>query len=337
MIEREPTFFGERVKKLNQEERIAGRLLMHQLRERGGTLRLAAKRIRNELCYVFNGERRKRDLLHVRSRAPDRFELAHQRMGRSDFVVPVSADQHQVLHACCSEQILEQIERRRVEPLQVVEEERQRMFQPREHADEPPEHQLKTPSRVLGKEIRNRRLVSDDQLQFRDEVDHEPSVRAERLEKRGAPGRQVGLALRQKATGEALESLSERRIGDVALVLIELARCKQASRRNEHLVQLVYDGGFSNARISCNEHQLPSAALDDAVEGGEQLLDLALSPVEFLGNQKPVWPVLLAQRERVDPALGLPLSQAAAKISLQAGCSLIPVLSGLGEQLHDNF
>ena len=28
VIEREPPFFGERVKKLNQEKRIAGRLLM---------------------------------------------------------------------------------------------------------------------------------------------------------------------------------------------------------------------------------------------------------------------------------------------------------------------
>src|SRR6185369_16552651 len=116
---------------------------------------------------------------------------------------------------------------------------------------------------------------------------------AERLEKRGAPGRQVGLALHQKAPGEALECLSERRIGDVALVLIELARCKQASRWNEHPVQLVYDGGFSNAGISGNEHQLRSAALDDAVERGEQLLDLAVSPVEFLGNQKPVWLIML--------------------------------------------
>ena len=77
--------------------------------------------------------------------------------------------------------------------------------------------------------------------------------------------------------------------------------------------------------------------LHDAVEGGEQVLDLALSPVEFLGNQKPVWPVLLAQRECVDPPLSFPFGQAAAKISLQARCGLIPVLSGLGEQLHDNF
>src|SRR5712671_5280562 len=45
MIEREPTFFDERVKKLNQEERIAGRLFLHKLGKRGGALRLAAKRI----------------------------------------------------------------------------------------------------------------------------------------------------------------------------------------------------------------------------------------------------------------------------------------------------
>ena len=66
-------------------------------------------------------------------------------MGRSDFVVSVSADQHQVLHARWIQQILEEIERRRVEPLQVVEEERQRMLRPREHPDEPPEDELKTP------------------------------------------------------------------------------------------------------------------------------------------------------------------------------------------------
>src|SRR5438093_11733606 len=124
------------------------------------------------------------------------------------------------------------------------------MFQPREHADEPPEHQLKTPSRVLGKEIRNRRLVSDDQLQFRDEIDHEPSVRAEHLEKRGAPGRQVGLALRQKAPGEALESLSERRIGDVAFVLVELPGCEKATRRNKWFMEFIDDGGLADPGLA---------------------------------------------------------------------------------------
>ena len=83
MIEGEQALFGERGKKLNGEERIASRLLVHQLRQRRGALRLAAKRIRNQLPEVFTGERRKHDLLHVRSRVADRFELAHQRMGGS--------------------------------------------------------------------------------------------------------------------------------------------------------------------------------------------------------------------------------------------------------------
>ena len=65
----------------------------------------------------------------------------------------------QVPHIRLGQQILEQIERRRVEPLQVVEEQRQRMLRPGEDADEPPEHQLEAPLRVLWRKLRNRRLV----------------------------------------------------------------------------------------------------------------------------------------------------------------------------------
>ena len=178
MIEGQQPLFGERRDELNGEKRIAGRLLVHQLRQRGGALRFAVKRIRNQPSQVFTGEGRKHDLLHYRSRFADRFELAHQRMGGIDLVVPIGADQQQVLHIRLGQQILEQIERCRVEPLQIVEEQRQRMFRPGEYADESPEHQLKTTLCVLRRKLRNRRLFTDDELQFGDEVDHEPSVRA---------------------------------------------------------------------------------------------------------------------------------------------------------------
>ena len=56
-----------------------------------------------------------------------------------DLVVAIGADQQEVLQIRPGQQILQEIERRRVEPLQVVEEERQRMFRPGEDADEPPE------------------------------------------------------------------------------------------------------------------------------------------------------------------------------------------------------
>ena len=55
MIEGEQPLFGERVKKLNHEERIAGGLLVHQLRERRGALRLAAEARRQSAARRVHG------------------------------------------------------------------------------------------------------------------------------------------------------------------------------------------------------------------------------------------------------------------------------------------
>ena len=151
-----------------------------------------------------------------------------------------------------------------------------------------------------------------------------------------APARQLGLALAEKRPDQALKGLRQRRIGDVALVLVELAGGEQAARRHQHLVQLIDDRGLADAGIARDQHQLRRAAADDAVEGGEQGLDLALSPVELLGDQEPVGRVVFAEREVVDAALGLPFGQAAPQIALQAGGGLVALLGGLGEQLHDD-
>ena len=142
---------------------------------------------------------------HLAAGGPDGVELAHQRMGGGDFVVAIGADQHEVLQIRPGQQILQQIERRRVEPLQVVEEERQRMLRPGEHADEPPKHQLETPLRVLRRKLRDRRLVSDDELQLGDEVDHEPAVRAQRLQQGVAPAAQLGCRSCRAAAGRGSE------------------------------------------------------------------------------------------------------------------------------------
>ena len=140
----------------------------------------------------------------------------------------------------------------------------------------------------------------------------------ERLEKRVAPGRELGVALAEKRPHKALKSLHQGRIGDVALVLVELAGREQPARRNKRLVQLIDDRGFADAGIAGDQHQLRRAALDDAVEGGEQGLDLARSPIEFLGDHEPVGRVVSAEREVVDAALSLPLGQAAPEVALDA-------------------
>jgi hypothetical protein len=63
-----------------------------------------------------------------------------------------------------------------------------------------------------------------------------------------------------------LEGLRQGRIGDVTLVLVELARGKKTARRNKHLVELIHNGGFADSRITGNEHQLRCAASYDAVK-----------------------------------------------------------------------
>lgn len=67
----------------------------------------------------------------------------------TDFVVAVGSDQQHVSHVRIGNQALQQLQRRRVHPLQIVEKQRQRMLRRREGAEETPEHQLEKASRLL--------------------------------------------------------------------------------------------------------------------------------------------------------------------------------------------
>src|SRR5215510_5156748 len=145
-------------------------------------------------------------------------------MSGVDLVVTVSTDQEQMLYVLLGQQIFQYVERRCVEPLQIIEKYCQRMLWPREHTDKTAEYELKTPLRVLGWKFGDRSRLSRDELQLRDQIDHELGVRSQRLTKGIAPGCQLGFALREKAPNKALEGLCKCGIRDVALVLIELPR-----------------------------------------------------------------------------------------------------------------
>src|SRR6516162_423433 len=159
VIKGEHSFIGERGNELNGEERIATRLLVHQLRERRAAFRLAAKGVRNQLPEMLSAERPKRDLLYPSAGGLDRVELAHERMRWSDFIVAVGADEKKIAKLGPAQQVFQQVERRRVEPLQIIEKERQRMFRPREGADELPKYHLEAPLRVLWRKLGDRRRL----------------------------------------------------------------------------------------------------------------------------------------------------------------------------------
>ena len=263
--------------------------------------------IGDEPTHIAEPERRQHDLLHRRSRFPNSFELAPERMRGIDLVVAVGADQQQVLHVRLRQPILKQIEGAGIEPLQIVQEQRQRMVRLGEDAEEAPEDQLEPALRLLRRQFWNRRLFADDELQFGNEVNHELAVRAESRQQGVAPGRQLAIALRQKSPDQALKSLCECRIWDVALELVELAGREQTARRHQHLVQLTDDGRLADAGIAGDQNQLRHAARDHAAEGGEQNVDFRLSPIQLLGDEEPVGCVVGAGWKGVDATLSLPL------------------------------
>src|SRR5262249_17874500 len=158
--------------------------------------------------------------------------LAHERMSCSDFVVAVGTDEEKIAELGPAQQVVEQIEGRGVEPLQVVEEKCERMFRPSEHPDELAKHQLEAPLRVLRWQLGDRRRFADNELHLGNEIDDQSCVRSQCVLQGVAPGRKVCFALAEEWPGQILKSLCQRRVGNVAFVLIELAGREYTARRD---------------------------------------------------------------------------------------------------------
>src|ERR1700730_18650687 len=210
------------------------------------------------------------------------------------------------------------------------------MLRPSEHAEEPPESHLKAVLRVLRRELGNRRLFADNKLDLRDKIDHQLAVRTYRLPQGVSPVVNLLIALAKDLPDQILESLRQRRVGDVPLVLVELASGKETTGWDQHLVQLVDDRRLADAGIAGNQHEFRRAVHDDPLEGGNEHVDLAFPSVELLRNPQSTRCVVCTQGERFDVAVRLPGCQPPPKISLKAGGGLVTLLGGLGEELYDD-
>ena len=226
--------------------------------------------------------------MHPRIGGADRLERPQQRVPGADLVVPVGPDQQQMAHLGIRDHGLEEVERRGIQPLQIVEKQRERVLFPREHAEEAPENHLEAVLRVLWRQVRDRPLFADHELQLGNEVHHELTVVAQRLAQRVPPPAELRIALRQKRSDKALKGLGKRSVRDVAFVLVELAGREEPARRDERLVQLVDDRGLADPGIAGHEHQLGRARRHDTVERREQGVDLPLPAVQPLRHQQSV-------------------------------------------------
>src|SRR5216684_3351624 len=131
----------------------------------------------DELADIVESKRRQHDLLDSRSGIADRIESPQKRMGRTDLVVPVGSNQKQMPHFRARNQMLEEVERCCIQPLQIIEEQRERVLWAGEHPEEPPKHHLESVLCVLRRQVRDWWLFPDYELQLGNEVDDELTIR----------------------------------------------------------------------------------------------------------------------------------------------------------------
>ncbi|MNS97849.1 hypothetical protein D3C72_1321980 [compost metagenome] len=336
VVEGQQVLLHQRLQELDHEERVAGGLVLHQLCQRRDARPFAMERLGKQLLDVGAAQRRQLDVIDLDPGVADGQQLAGQRMGGIDLVVPVGAHQHQVAQVGTDQHILDQVERGGVQPLEVIEEQRQRVLRLGKHADKAPEHQQKALLGLLRLQVRHRFRLADDQLQLGNQVRHQPGVGLQRLQQRTAPARQLRVGLAEQRAHQALERLHQCRVRDIALVLVELAGGEQPARRHQHPVQLVDHRGLADARVAGHQHQFRRAGADDAGEGREHGVDLLLAPVQLLGDHQAVARAVLVERKVLDAALALPVFQAAPQVVLDPGGGLVALLGGLGQQFHDD-
>ncbi|MNI20103.1 hypothetical protein D3C73_735620 [compost metagenome] len=159
--------------------------------------RFVMQRIGNQPLDVRFGQRCQGDFVDAPAAIADGVQLARQGMAVVNLVAAVGAYQQQVLHVGTGQQIFQQVERCRIDPLQIIQKQRQRMPSPGEHADESPEHQQETALRLLRFQGLHGRRVTDDELQFRNQVGHQPRFGVQGVLQCIAPLRQLGVVLAQ--------------------------------------------------------------------------------------------------------------------------------------------
>src|SRR5260370_25729915 len=98
--------------------------------------------IRDQPSDIFDPQRFEHDLLDRRSGSANRLQSPEKRVRKSDLVISVGTNQKEVPHLRMRHQVLEDVERRCINSLQVVEEQRERVLLPCEYAEQAPEYHL---------------------------------------------------------------------------------------------------------------------------------------------------------------------------------------------------
>ncbi len=123
LLEAEQALRVERAQELPHEERVALGPIEHHAGQRLDVVAGRGERVREQRDHVGEGERPQLELAERRACLLDLAERDAERVGRVDLVVAEGAQEEQVAALRIGGQDLEQLERGRIGPLQIVQEE----------------------------------------------------------------------------------------------------------------------------------------------------------------------------------------------------------------------
>ena len=103
------------------------------------------------------------------------------------FIIAVGADDEKMTGVDVLREPHQKFGGRLVEPLQVVEEQHQRMLGTCDRGEEAGQHSFEQALALLRRQLRQRRLIADHQGEVRDQIDHQLAVLAHRVLQRDAP------------------------------------------------------------------------------------------------------------------------------------------------------
>ncbi len=250
-------------------------------------------------------------------------------MSLADLVVAVRERDEEVPGLIAIGEGAQELQRGQVRPLQVVEEEDERVTEPREDAEEAPDHVVEATLGQVRADLRRPRALAEELLQLGDHVEEDLRVEPERVFHARAERGDTRGALEDELPHELPERLHDWLVRDVALELVELARQEIAARERDRAVQLAHQRRLPDAGVAGDQDELAPPA-GDALEGAFEQAHVGVAAEEPLGDREPRRGVARAQGER-GPAL---LER--AQIVEQAERALVALLRRLREQLpHD--
>jgi hypothetical protein len=179
-VEAEQPVALERPQELADEERVGVRLVADHVGERLDARAVRVQGLGDDRRHRRGQKRRQRELERLDPRLAQRAEGGGERVCGVDLVVAVSADHAQVACIHIGEQAVEQVERRRVGPLQVVEEDDERCVLARKDGQDAPDQERQAVLRLARADRGRLWLRSYQELEVRAEVGDDPPALTER-------------------------------------------------------------------------------------------------------------------------------------------------------------